>query len=116
MASTKDWFYSDVLFVCENGLMQGCLALTTWLLRQHVENHCNSLKSKQTHFIRGAGRFARAPCYLSKEKTAVLLMNSRPAFSVDVYAPEIISQTGAGDTHTPLPPASYKARSGGQRY
>ena len=114
MASTKDWFYSDVLFVYENGLIQGCLALTTWLLRQHVVS-ANHRKANRLTF-RGAGQFSRAPCYLSKEKTAVLLMNSRPAFSVDVYAPEIISQTGAGDTHTPLPPASHKAQSGGRRY
>ena len=49
------------------------------------------------------------------QKKAVLLKNSRPAFSLDVYAPEIISQTGTGGIRTPRSPSSHRARSGERR-
>ena len=70
-------------------------------------------RKKTTHRItfgalrRSLGARANSPAphsLSSLKKTAILLKNSRPAFSLDVYAPEIISQTGTGGARTPQSP------------
>ena len=48
-----------------------------------------------------------------KSRKAVLLKNSLPAFLLDVYAPEIISQTGTGGTRSPRHPFFHRGQSAG---
>ena len=96
--------------------LAGCLALTTWQIRRRREEESLQIIKKQTGSPLGARANSPAPHSLSSQKKkAVLLKNSLPAFPLDVYAPEIISQTDTGGIRSPRPPFFHRGQSAGPR-